>query len=87
MNFSFSSVQPQEDPDCRIAQLELEQLEYVTLHLDELMLSVGCCQKTEPPQHIPILNLWCYDMNVSEHTLLSENRTPTAHSYIESLVL
>jgi hypothetical protein len=27
-------------------------------------------QKREPPQHIPMLNLWHYDMKVSEHTLL-----------------
>ena len=27
-------------------------------------------QKTETPQHIPMLNLWCYGMKVSEHTLL-----------------
>lgn len=35
------SLPPQEGLDCRIAQLELEKLEYVALHLEELLFGVG----------------------------------------------
>ena len=35
------SVPPQEGLDGRIAQLELEKLEYVALHLEELLFGVG----------------------------------------------
>ena len=39
--FDSVSAQPQEGLNCRIAQLKLEQLEYVTLCLKKLLLSVG----------------------------------------------
>lgn len=54
-----SDVPPQEGLDGRIAQLELEKLEYVALHLEQLLFGVGVvCDVAE------VLRVWRADLLV-----------------------